>query len=272
MSKKDPTNQRRTRSKATKEFNRRAKVIQRRVIELFDTIPRSVKASNAAADVFWLYTYDVQQLQTEILTIVNQEVGTIGETMPPDWWFIEYDTVAHNSGARQENANIAVIAAVATGLFLLADEQLLLNPALTINLANELAFSYTSAAGLSDRTSRDLAIDIIKAMMAANPPNEIKRIIRSRIGVLESSIRRWVDSEINRVYNDARLATVNLYNDVYDAGLKVEHISALLPTTRETHARRHRKTYTVEEQTRWWDSGANRINCHCSVRATVDRE
>ena len=51
------------------------------------------------------------------------------------------------------------------------------------------------------------------------------------------------------------------------------HISALLPTTRSWHADRHGNVYTPEQQRRWWDEGANRINCHCSVRSVrVDKK
>jgi len=47
------------------------------------------------------------------------------------------------------------------------------------------------------------------------------------------------------------------------------HISAFIPTTRPHHGRRHGKVSTPEQQNAWWAKGANRINCHCSVRTVL---
>jgi hypothetical protein len=40
--------------------------------------------------------------------------------------------------------------------------------------------------------------------------------------------------------------------------------SALMKTTRVTHAARHGKYYTPEEIDEFYSEGANRRNCHCS--------
>ena len=52
-----------------------------------------------------------------------------------------------------------------------------------------------------------------------------------------------------------------------DLGLQSRemHISALLPTTRETHRARHGTLHTVQEQKDWWSQNGSRINCRCST-------
>ena len=49
----------------------------------------------------------------------------------------------------------------------------------------------------------------------------------------------------------------------------VMHISALTATTRAHHAARHGLIYTMEDQISWWNEGANRINCKCSINTVL---
>jgi hypothetical protein len=42
------------------------------------------------------------------------------------------------------------------------------------------------------------------------------------------------------------------------------HISALSATTRATHAARHGKLYTTDEEREWWSKDGNSFSCKCS--------
>jgi hypothetical protein len=43
------------------------------------------------------------------------------------------------------------------------------------------------------------------------------------------------------------------------------HLSALLPTTRRTHAARHGTLHTTTDQEEWYQKDGNAINCRCST-------
>ena len=47
------------------------------------------------------------------------------------------------------------------------------------------------------------------------------------------------------------------------------HVSALVDSTRPTHAARHGKLYTREQQREWWSESSNMINCLCSTVEVV---
>lgn len=100
-------------------------------------------------------------------------------------------------------------------------------------------------------------------------PKAVAKKIRERFDVSKNRARKIARTEMNKAFNGGKMqATKDLGERTgYRSG--VIHISALTPRTRTSHAARHGNAYTVEAQERWWDEGANRINCLCSTRPVV---
>jgi hypothetical protein len=126
--------------------------------------------------------------------------------------------------------------------------------------------NYRLLKGLSSTTSQQVYDVINRGMDAGLSKTAINRQITERFQVSKSSSKRIVTTEVNKAYNNARMNTIDAYI-AFGAPLAVQHISALIPTTRNHHASRHGLAFTPQAQLAWWETGRNRINCHCSTKA-----
>lgn len=118
--------------------------------------------------------------------------------------------------------------------------------------------------------SSNLIADIILSGMAAGLSiREIKRRVRRVIEAMKARMARITRTQINQANDNSRMTYTAIAASIAGGKPMVRHISALLPTTREHHAARHNKIYTVNQQRAWWSTGSNRINCYCSVEPVI---
>ena len=260
----DPTNQAGNRQKANRDNNRRLNRALERTLSLIDKLqPKRIDKKDIQTNLIF-FEYEDQIFFDEILDILDEELETEDEQMPLDWYYTEYDETAYRSGTLQENAWIFIMLAGASGLF--TDQAILNSVEYQRALALVQANDYRLLKGLSRTTSNQVFQTIQSGMAAGLSKPDIKKEITRRFNVAKTASSRIVNTEINKAYNNARLNLAQFYIDRGEP-LAIIHISALLTTTRPHHARRHGKAYTPEAQRRWWDTGSNRINCHCSTRA-----
>ncbi|MFG6441115.1 phage minor head protein [Roseateles sp. LKC17W] len=102
------------------------------------------------------------------------------------------------------------------------------------------------------------------AVADGRPPREVKGLIRDRLAVSESKARAFAQTDITDSLRQARWAEDDAATEQFGLDLRELHTSALLPTTRPTHAARHGKVYTTQEMRDWYAKDGNRMNCHCS--------
>lgn len=267
--KQDPTNQAGNRLRATRDNNRRLNNAAREVIAQWKTVKskRVTKKDIKNNQEFYGYERQSPILFEDILAILDSNMDTETEEMPLDYYQQEYIDRAAQSGAEQENNWIAVLAATIAAFSALSNENVTSSPEFREILALNNRDNYRLYKNLSNKTSQQVYQVIKDAIAAGHSKSKIARDIVKRFEVSKSSSKRIVNTEVNRVYNDARLDTIN-FNIQQGAPLGVMHISALLPNrTRKWHAARHGRVYTVEAQKRWWNSNSNRINCYCSIRS-----
>lgn len=269
----DPTGQHANRKKANQDNTTRLNNANRQVLALWRdveskrTVRKKVVNQNLDFYIYDLNSLELEQLSVDIDNIINGELETEQANPPFDWYYEQYVEVATRSGVIQENAWIEVLLAglavttIATSVLLssVSHQQLF------IKLIDD---NYRLLKSLSSTTSRQVFDVINRGIDAGLGKNAIRREITKRFQVSKSSAKRIVDTEINRAYNNSRMDTVEAYI-AFGAPLAVQHLSALLVTTRDNHAARHGKAYTPQQQLRWWETGTNRINCHCSTRSIV---
>lgn len=276
-SQQDPTNQAGLRLKTNRENNRRINRAAKVVLKAWSKItPKRTSRkviTNKSLD-FYLYDDNKDQLNDLFLLTLfsmNKELETGEDEHQDDWYLIPFLTRASNNGVMQENSWIEALHA---GLAFapLTDESIFQSDSYKSQLDKNDTANYRLYKDLSNTTSSQINQVITQGVDAGLSKQAIRRKIIERFEVSKSSAKRKVDTEVNKIYNNARLDLVQRYRDGGQS-LAVFHISALLATTRPHHAERHGKTYTPEQQKRWWDTGANRINCHCSVRtARINRD
>ena len=234
-----------------------------------------------------VYDYQITPEELEMLNIslrrvVNDELlETQFDRMPPNWWWQKDVELPYRQGTGEEIVQFNQL--VTKELVRVRTERGLRTQRLEIGevlLSSEYqqalntvyVKNFSTIKTLSDRTA-DQVIQVINSGMSAGmTPTEIGGLINERFDVSKSSATRTANTEINRAYNDARMDANDIAADVTGLRAGVLHLSALLPTTRAEHGERHGNAYTTAQQRIWWDTGANRINCHCSTRSVlIDR-
>lgn len=127
--------------------------------------------------------------------------------------------------------------------------------------------------GFGAEVATDLGRVLSNGIEGGFNPLTVADDINKRFGVSQSRAERIARTEITGALRRAR------WDEAEDAAINVGvrtkqmHLSALSPTTRETHARRHGNLYSVQEVREWYSQDGNAINCKCSqVPVLVDSD
>jgi len=284
--KADPTGQAKNRKKGTLTLDRRLIKSEREVKALFRAIPKKRKTKATITNELLInantvyYEYEIteqelSQLGNSIEFMLNNELlETQTGTMPINWYWKDNIEQPYRQGTAEElvSYNQLISAAAIAGVLVkglpprpVPIEQVLLSEPYREALNKTYVTNFESVKTLSQRTSSQVMQQINAGIDAGDTPTVISKNISERFDVARSSAKRIADTEINKAYNNSKLRA----NDIAatETGLRsgVIHISALTPTTRNSHAARHGNAYTTIDQLQWWDSGSNRINCKCST-------
>jgi len=222
---------------------------------------------------YYIYEMDARQLDNfdaEIRAIINRWLETTPENKPPRWFFDVYNNQSYGKGTNDAFTNIQRIApadfqVAGQPIDSFQIEQILLSEPYRQRIELVRARTFNTMKGFSGDTAKDLSITLQNAMAAGDGINETKKQIRRRFEVADSRAERIARTELNRAYTDSRMDMNKKARDDLGLNTAVMHISALAPTSRQEHVKRSGNIYTPEQQEKWWNTGANRINCLCSV-------
>lgn len=289
-SKQDPTGQAVNRRKATRRLQNRLTLAERKVKRLFRAIPRTRRQETVLpnAEVVPVYDYQItaaelEGVEREIRAAIDEELlETQFARTPPGWWWWQDEVeLPYRQGTAEEivefnalltAAVIALRARRGVATQRLEIGQVLQSSEYQDALNTVYVRNFGDITTLSNRTADQVTGVINRGIDAGSTPTEIAGQIAERFDVSRSSAKRIADTEINKAYNDGRLDAAEIAAKQTGLRAGVLHISALLPTTRSEHAARHGNGYTVAQQRQWWDTGSNRIHCHCSTRSVlIDR-
>jgi SPP1 gp7 family putative phage head morphogenesis protein len=280
----DPTGQGANRKRSTIRLQNRLTLAQRRVQKLVRDIPRTRRQQAIIKnDSQVIYDYHITQdqqvdLALEIEQIINDELETIGDRMPNGWFWQEDIEQPYRQGTAEEvvSFNQLVAGAIAAGAIALTFRtrpidvgEALSSPSYVSGLNKEYATNYQDIKGLSQTTAKQVNKVISLGIQSGKKPSEISADVKKRFDVSRSSAKRTAFTAVNKAYNNGIMHQTDRAAELTGLRAGVIHISALLPTTRAHHADRHGNAYTTAQQTLWWDSGVNRINCHCSIKSVL---
>lgn len=187
------------------------------------------------------------------------------------WFAVQFVEPAYESGTARNRANLAAQSVV----YKAARPDLravLLSEPYQRRLSLLYAREFEEMKGLSATIKKDMAQILTGGMAAGQGPMEISRQMTAQLGIEKRRADRIARTEINSAHTNARMdaaqdAQQNLALDSLEM-----HVSALSPTTRESHRVRHATLHTVQDQRNWWSRDGNRINCKCStVTVLVDK-
>ena len=140
------------------------------------------------------------------------------------------------------------------------------------NLLAYQASARDSINGVAKETVSRVSSIILLGMAAGASTELLLARMRQQMEIMKNKIKRILVTTINQGLNLGKLIATDLAADALGYDGIVQHVSALIPTTRPHHAARHKKFYTVAAQSAWWSSGSNRINCYCSIKPTLKRK
>lgn len=209
--------------------------------------------------------------------IYRHMLGTNEPIWSLQWWMNSYLKQSFDRGARDslqsaKNLSPASIVGPELSQEIRSTEvdQVLQQPYYRRRLEAAYGRTFNEMVGFSDTTAKQVSGILGRAITSGvnyrAVAKEFNKVFDDMAGYRSERIVR---TEMNKINNDAytdntKQLNATIYNDsAYEVA--VMHLSALTPTTRNSHAFRHGRVYTPEEQNEWWDSGSNRIQCLCSV-------
>lgn len=186
------------------------------------------------------------------------------------WFFQDYVRVAYERGTVQEFANLSrqspAYSRVRENILSLVRSE----PYQT-RLGLIRAREFEEMKGLSGNVKADMSRVLTDGMARGLNPREIATNLNQQTGIEINRANRIARTEINMALRRARMDEADDARDTMGLRTMEMHLSALSPTTRVTHAQRHGKLYTTDQQRAWWSEGANGINCKCTtVSVMVD--
>lgn len=272
-------------ARANKNIRKAMRNIQADTLAMFERIPRERIAADKAgfvgnADTTYRYMITAQQLNqipNELGQIIDAYLLQNGRI---DWWgYKEIDSGAA-VGASSEVVNI--VAQTTPAEYPVTVQSALMTDAHKARTELLRGRMFESMQNLSADMKSNLSRILSQGVADGMSPTEIARNIHEQIGLPKwnsgdskasyARAKLIAETEINSA---ARTARQGQRDDARRIGVNGETVwlSALRPTTRRSHARRHGETYTEQENNRFYMRDANQINCRCTqVFVVVDKD
>lgn len=285
----DPTKQGATRKKAVVDINKRYSLAKNEIVkatqEFIAGTPREIISNNVSYANNRLYNYEVDYSRLSSFTDLIQRIlfgflDLVSAISPTTYFLSNYVKRAYYSGTSdtiQSAGNVAsptVISptAIATLRSMSLDE-MINDPQYQRRVGLVAGRSFEAMKGLTEQTRSDLSDTLARGMALGQSTSQITNSIVERLDVSRSRAERIARTEINNAYRTATRQETEAVNqrlfqdEEYE--MRLLWYSALSPTTRPTHARRHGRTYTQAEVADFYSKDGNAINCLCSQVAVL---
>lgn len=251
--------------KALADFKRRLAEVRKQVYNLYFPKLKSSAVVNKKYE-FLLDSFTLSQLSNELDFILENLLLEGGEHFL--WFNRLYIDPAYRSGLTQEITNLAqqsVIyqAAQKTAASLLMTEQY------QRRIGYLRARVFEDMQGFSAEVSKSVALRLSQGLIQGVAPASLAQDIANAVGSQLFRGERIARTEILNALRQARLDESEITQREMNLKTMQMHISALSPTTRESHAMRHGNLYTIAEQREWWAESPNAINCKCSTTSVL---
>ena len=271
-SREDPTNTAGARQK-TIRWMRKAKAEALREIKRYaDSIPRTfteVSESVITNRRVYLYELNDKDPYLTVREIIERWFGTAGDRPNPRWFFeLQVEQVVRRAtvtGAERINQLSG-----AAGLNQPYQVQaLLLSQPYQERIRRVSQRVFEEMKGFTTDTANDLARTLSDQMAAGRGVERVKRQIADRFDVSMSRAETIARTELATAHRGARREQTKDARDRLGLDVREQWISQLAPTTRSTHAARHLKFYTPEQNAAFYLVDGNAINCLCNQQTAM---
>lgn len=256
----DPTGLDALERRAMKDFQRRLNKVKREYVAALDNF-KPLFVMNAK------YGYNLNpvlldQVLAGLSTVTDAILLEGGQNQL--WFFEEYVRVAYERGTAQEFTNLSTQSASYTKL-----RENLATLVRSEPYRNRLALlrarEFEEMRGLSNQVKADMSRVLTDGLARGLGPSDVARSLTEQIGLDQNRANRIARTEPATALRRARMDEADQAAEDLKLRTLEMHISALSTTTRVTHAQRHGKLFTTDEQRQWWSEGANSIACKCTT-------
>ncbi|WP_313412015.1 phage minor head protein [Atlantibacter hermannii] len=214
---------------------------------------------NAGAFIYDMTSEQLAELLESVQGILDEYLL---ESDDQGHWAMDYIVTEVKRGAQEAFNNLSqqspVFAAQASLL------QVLSSPAIQNQIAAARLSTFSDWKGISDAARADLASIIMDAIARGVNPRETASVISKRLDVSMSKAKAIAQTEQVGALREAQWNETEWASERLGLNTGLLHLSALKPTTRQTHAFWHGKVRTVAEVREWYSINGNKYHCYCS--------
>ncbi|WP_283647742.1 phage minor head protein [Hafnia paralvei] len=176
-------------------------------------------------------------------------------------WALDYVAAEFERGTQSAYTNLSAQSQVYAQQTTM--QALLSSPAYQNQVAAAYVSTYSDWKGISDAARADLANVISDAIGRGVNPRETARIISKRLDVSMGKAKTIAQTEQVGALREANWSETDWASERLGLNTGLLHLSALKPTTRQTHAFWHGKVRTVAEVREWYAVNGNKYHCYC---------
>ena len=267
---KDPTGQAGNRLRAKVDISKRVERLREPVLAMLDSFPVESITVNKTR-----YNYDVNPqriagLFDELQSLFYRALELDGFNR--GWFLSQYLGKAWQEGTTKAFTRLKLAAESAAPNIaeVMHLDSVLTSPEYARRFEIIAARAFESMQGFAGQAANDLGRILGEGVALGQSPRTIARDIRKKFDQIQGyRALRIARTEVNNSFKEARYEETKDVRDRLGLEVKVMHVSALVENTRPSHAARHGKIYTLEDEREWQNEGSNLINCLCSTVEVV---
>lgn len=213
---------------------------------------------NAGKFIYDMNAAELASLLQIVQTILDDALLDGGSQ---NLWALEYVAAEYERGTLNAYTNLSVQSPVYASQTTLM--QLLSSPAYQNKIASAYISTYSDWKGISDTARADLANVIADSIGRGVNPRETASIVSKRLDVSMAKAKNIAQTEQVGALREAQWNETDWAADRLGLNTGLLHLSALKPTTRQTHAYWHGKVRTTEAVRAWYAVDGNKYHCYC---------
>lgn len=214
---------------------------------------------NAGTYIYDMTAAQLADLLQVVQTILDDELLDGGSQ---NIWAMDYVVAEYERGTLGAFTNLSVQSPVYASQTTL--QQLLSSAAYQNQIASAYVSTYSDWKGISDSARADLANVIADSIGRGINPRETASIVSKRLDVSMAKAKNIAQTEQVGALREANWNETDWSADRLGLNTGLLHLSALKPTTRQTHAFWHGKVRTTQEVRDWYAVDGNKYHCYCS--------
>lgn len=213
---------------------------------------------NAGKFVYDMTAAELADLLQVVQSILDDELLDGGSQ---NLWAMDYVIAEYDRGTLNAFTNLSVQSQVYASQTTL--QQLLSSPGYLNQIAAARLTTFSDWKVISDTARGDLTNIITDAVARGVNPRETASVISKRLDVSMSKAKNIAQTEQVGALREAQWNETEWASDRLGLNTGLLHLSALKPTTRQTHAFWHGKVRTVQAVRDWYAIDGNKYHCYC---------